>query len=212
MRLSYTEEAELPKGKYDHYKIRGHQMADRLPLDLAAVRRLTAEGKCVAEVAGILGSTRKVVWSLMVEAGIPRNPKFVFQRGELNPSYHHGYYLDKNGYVMVNCPKHPHANNAGFVREHRLVMEEKLGRHLLPSEVVHHIDGNHANNRLSNLVLFGKNSDHLRHELTGRIPQWSEDGKRRIKEGSKKNIGRRASQETRRRMSIAQASRQRHPA
>jgi hypothetical protein len=38
-------------------------------------------------------------------------------------------------------------------RLHRLVMEEAVGRPLLASEDVHHIDGNKLNNALSNLQL-----------------------------------------------------------
>ena len=32
-------------------------------------------------------------------------------------------------------------------------MEKKLGRYLKPNEIVHHIDGNKQNNKLSNLKL-----------------------------------------------------------
>ena len=38
-------------------------------------------------------------------------------------------------------------------REHRLVMEKHIGRKLLTSEHVHHIDGNKSNNSLINLVI-----------------------------------------------------------
>ena len=44
-------------------------------------------------------------------------------------------------------------------KEHRYIMEKKLGRKLKDNEVVHHIDGNGLNNDLSNLELMGK-SEH----------------------------------------------------
>lgn len=40
--------------------------------------------------------------------------------------------------------------------EHILNMEKKLGRKLRPNEVVHHKDGNPANNAISNLLLTTK--------------------------------------------------------
>jgi hypothetical protein len=39
------------------------------------------------------------------------------------------------------------------VRMHRVLVEELLGRKLVEGEVVHHIDGNHKNNHISNLQL-----------------------------------------------------------
>lgn len=75
--------------------------------------------------------------------------------------------LDKHGYVLLKHPAHPQANRHGYVREHRLVMEQTLGRFLTRLEVVHHLDGNRGNNAPENLELFASNADHLRAELTG---------------------------------------------
>lgn len=80
---------------------------------------------------------------------------------------------------------HPMSTKKGYVAEHRLLMAEHLGRMLHRDEVVHHRDGNPENNDLSNLELFQTNADHLRHELKGRVPKWSPEGRARILAGVK---------------------------
>lgn len=55
---------------------------------------------------------------------------------------------------------HPRANSEGAVYLHVLVAEEKLGRYLLPEEVVHHIDGDKTNNDPNNLIVFYTKADH----------------------------------------------------
>uniref|UniRef100_A0A6M3IL38 Putative homing endonuclease n=1 Tax=viral metagenome TaxID=1070528 RepID=A0A6M3IL38_9ZZZZ len=100
--------------------------------------------------------------------------------GSKNPAWKGGRIVDKNGYVLVHRPHHPKANYGGYIREHRLVMEEILGRPMTRREVIHHKDGNHANNSPDNLVLFSDNGSHLGVELLGKIPKWTEEGLKKL--------------------------------
>jgi len=61
--------------------------------------------------------------------------------------------VNKHGYVIVRYPEHPQAHYNGYVYKHRAVMERLLGRYLERHEVVHHKDGNRANNCPENLEL-----------------------------------------------------------
>ena len=66
-----------------------------------------------------------------------------------------GRSIDHSGYVLIYCPDDPLANARGHIQEHRLIMEEVMGRRLLPNETVHHKNGIRRDNRPENLELWG---------------------------------------------------------
>jgi len=89
---------------------------------------------------------------------------YVYGHHQLRENHHNwkgGRYLSADGYWYVLCRGHPNATKAGYIREHRLVMEKHLGRYLADDEEVHHIDGNTQNNVISNLHPY-KKGDHSR--------------------------------------------------
>lgn len=57
--------------------------------------------------------------------------------------------------------------NGRYLRKHRAIMEEVMGRRLYKREVVHHIDRDGLNNNPENLHLFHCDSCHLHHHKTG---------------------------------------------
>ena len=79
------------------------------------------------------------------------------QTGTDNPNWKGGVvHCNTHGYVKVRKPEHPFANG-GYVPQHRLVMEEHLGRYLTSEETVHHKNGMRDDNRLENLELWTGN-------------------------------------------------------
>jgi len=80
-----------------------------------------------------------------------------------------GVPVSKVGYVALRCPDHPYASNIGYVMEHRLVMEQHLGRYLTAQDIVHHRDGNRSHNAIENLQLTDR-SEHRSIHASGR---WS---------------------------------------
>ena len=51
-------------------------------------------------------------------------------KGSDNPCWRGGRHQREDGYVFIFKPEHINANSAGYILEHRLIMEEHLGRSL----------------------------------------------------------------------------------
>jgi hypothetical protein len=76
--------------------------------------------------------------------------------GENHPAWKGGRIKASDGYIYIWSPQHPNKTKMGYVCEHRLIMEQKLGRYLLLTEIVHHINRIKDDNRIENLVLTTK--------------------------------------------------------
>lgn len=75
------------------------------------------------------------------------------------PKNYKGFWISEKGYVIEYNPTHPMANHKGYVRQHRRIMSDILGRPLEPYEDVHHKNHIRDDNRPENLELL----DHGEH-------------------------------------------------
>lgn len=111
--------------------------------------------KSLNQIAENLNITQAALRRYFRKYGIPFRDANVARSmisGESHPRWRGGKAVH-NGYIEVYDPNHPSARSRKYVYEHILVMEEHLGRYLEKGEVVHHINGNKQDNRLSNLQL-----------------------------------------------------------
>ena len=173
---------KLKKIPYKHRKL-----PDRPEYTALDSKILTFAGQYIksAEIAKICGCTARHVQNLLRYTGNTTLPRGAMP-GKDNPSFVCGRRIHIDGYAYVSAPPdHPTANvvkgkNYKIAREHRLVYERHIGRNLLPTEIVDHIDGLTLHNDPLNLRLFACNADHLRATLTGQCPNWSKEGYQNI--------------------------------
>jgi transposase-like protein len=145
------------------------------------VREMAENGCSYSEIAREVGTNHHRVKEHFERYNLPY--RFDQSIPENNSKWRGGERIDKDGYVLVLEHDHPNANRHGYVRKHRKVMSEDLGRPLKDHEVVHHIDGDKKNNHIDNLRLYSSNGEHLADELKGQIPNFSEEGLKRIPKG-----------------------------
>lgn len=144
------------------------------------VLKMAKEGCYLNEIGRAVGTQGSKVRAFLRRNGFD-GPFPTNKTGEKCPAWKGGVRMSKDGYREILSRGHPYARKGThYVLEHRLVMEKMIGRYLLPNEVVHHKDGNRLNNSPENLQLFSENSEHLRHELKGRKPNWTPEGYARM--------------------------------
>lgn len=151
----------------------------------AEIRSLCDGTKTYKQIAQTLGVHLNTVQRTAVKLGLPRRETGGVKGvgvGVDNSQYKCGRIVLRTGYAQVLAPpEHPNRLQNGYILEHRLVCEQKLGRYLLPEEVVDHIDALRLHNHPDNLRVFASNAGHLRETLTGVRKQWSSEGLDRIR-------------------------------
>jgi hypothetical protein len=123
-------------------------------------------GFCWCECGAMTTISRNGVSKFGWIAGEPRRYKrghsrrHASQRGEYGEP---GTYKSSQGYIYKYAKWHPFANSAGYVFEHRLIMEDMLDRFLWPWEVVHHSNEKRDDNRPGNLMLMHASEHNTMH-------------------------------------------------
>ena len=124
------------------------------------------------EVAKLANCHKQSVWYWLKKFKIPARTHSEYTKlwhknnlgihsGDRHPRWKGGRLIDRNGYILIYKPNHPRIKK-NYVYEHRLVMEEYLGRYLYSWEQVHHINGIKDDNRIENLKLLPGNEHNSR--------------------------------------------------
>jgi transposase-like protein len=120
----------------------------------AEVRRYYLAGHQIKDIAAVMGCGVDTLTRTLVELGVHEKKRL---RGEAHHSWQGGRIVRGDGYIQVTVAEAERhladVTRTGYVLEHRLVMARKMGRRLLKSETVHHIDNNRQNNEPGNLQL-----------------------------------------------------------
>lgn len=106
-------------------------------VDIKKLKDLVNANVDIYKICDTLGETYWVIRKVMTENNIryPKKP----------------YKVREDGYWNYNTEKN-----------HRKIVERFIGRKLLKTEQVHHIDGNKQNNDISNLCLLSSCGEHAR--------------------------------------------------
>jgi transposase len=120
----------------------------------AEVTRYYLAGHQLKDIAAVMGCGTGTLTRTLVELGVHERKR---SRGVEHHSWQGGRIIDSSGYARVKVPESDRhladGTRAGYMMEHRLVMARKLGRRLLKSETVHHVNGDKRDNDPGNLQL-----------------------------------------------------------
>lgn len=161
----YLDHIGIPRPKRPNACRKNHDLVVKMAIEMRSLK----------EIARTIGTNDRRVRQYLDSVGVVREYP-LGSSGQNNPNWKGGRLVDKSGYILLKAVGHPDANHWGYIREHRLVMEQMIGRRLLPLEVVHHRNGIKDDNRPKNLQLFSENGAHLAHDLKGKCPKWSQEG------------------------------------
>lgn len=165
--MDSSDTAQLVARAYERAQRKDAMKATKLLSD-AQLTSLYEEAGSISELARRLRIQGGTLRAWLLKRGIEIqtsgyvSPKSVTHQGEEHHNWKGGTSRHGDGYIYRTAPGHPHADKDGYVLEHRLVMEQQIGRYLTSSELVHHKNEAKDDNRPENLELTDR-SAHMKH-------------------------------------------------
>ena len=89
--------------------------------------------------------------------------------GNLHAHWKGGYWINEDGYKVIQNEVETQGHK---LFEHRKVMEKFLGRKLLSSELIHHINHNKLDNRINNLQIVTRSEHPKIHAYNKNTEKW----------------------------------------
>lgn len=137
------------------YDVSRHNIERVIALPDATIAGRYLAGETMAELAVAYGVSRPTIAKSLAKSGVERRPakqRSGRMSGGRNPAWRGGRRQRADGYWLVWT-----AN--GERLEHRVIVEQAIGRALKDEEIVHHRDGDRSNNNPANLAVMSQ-SDH----------------------------------------------------
>jgi hypothetical protein len=147
---------------------KGHNLTPKKAIPLNEIKNLYLKQlKSSTEIAKLYKVGLTTITRRLKKMGITRSPseslKVAWRTNKHKPK--HGYAWKggrriRRGYIEIYKPNYPHCTKNKTVPEHRLVMENYLGRYLKSYELVHHRNTIRSDNNISNLIIVTR-ANHL---------------------------------------------------
>ena len=80
--------------------------------------------------------------------------------GDKHPMWKGGFWRTIDGYKII---ENNTETNGKKIIEHKVILEEKIGRKLKSNEVTHHVNGDKEDNRAENLVVMTRSEHMIEH-------------------------------------------------
>lgn len=126
--------------------------------------RLYDQGMTMQQIADLNKIDKRIISRSFKQQNLHIRTKSENTLGERNGHFKGDRTHTRDGYIEI-------WDGTQRVLEHRFVMEQAIGRKLLPTEIIHHIDGIRDHNELGNLKLTDASGHMQEHKL--KENEWS---------------------------------------